>query len=71
MVKFSNEFVFTTALAKIIRENLDKSPMEIAHLILVFEDSQGVVIKVEDGILKDHGAWTIEPLIKEAKNDNI
>ncbi len=44
---FSNEFKLTRLAAELIKENLDKSPIEIGNLIVREFNSQGVVIKVE------------------------
>ena len=43
----SNELRLTRLAARIIKENLNKSPIEIGNLIVNALDSQGVVIKVE------------------------
>ena len=45
--ELSNELNLTRVAAKIIKANLDKSPIGIGNLIVRAFDSQGVVIKVE------------------------
>ena len=62
---FSNEFIFTRLIARIIRRNMNKSFIEISNLIVKELHSKGVVIKVDNG--KDLTGCCIariEPLIK-------
>lgn len=79
-IGFSNELKFTRLVAKVVKDNLNKSFIEIGHLVIEELHSQGVVKRVEGkwisaGSRVNHievhtvdGAdkyVAVEPLIKE------
>lgn len=49
---FSNELTLTRLAAKIVRENINKTPIEIGCLIVRSFHSQGLVRKVERELLE-------------------